>query len=84
MNEMIEFLSSYFIMDRRKTRIYFVTVFHTPEGEDVEYDLITKVKNFILLFEEQIQLAMDNGNDIMDEIRKYDPENKYGYNNLIV
>lgn len=77
---MIGFLSSYFIMDRRLTRIYFIS--RDSEGND--YNITVLVDVFIDMFEEPIQTAMDNGTDIMDEIRKFDPENKLGYNNLLV
>lgn len=81
---MIEFLSSYFIVDRNKTRIYFLNTFIDGEGNEMVYDIITLVDNFIEMFEEPIQKAMNGGTDIMDEIRAFDPENKLGYNDLIV
>ena len=48
------------------------------------YDIIVLVENFTEMFGEPIQKAMDNGTDPMIEISAFDPENKLGYNNLIV
>lgn len=83
MNEMINFLSGYFIMDRRKTRLYFNNITQI-NGQPYYYDIIVLVEDFIGLFEVPIKLAMENGTDIMAEIRTFDPENKKGYNNLII
>lgn len=77
---MIEFLANYFIMDRRQSRIYFIVV--SPDG--TEFDGTVMVDKFIELFSEPLQKCIDNGTDPMDEIRAFDPENKLGYNNLIV
>jgi hypothetical protein len=81
---MLDFLSSYFIVDRRQTRIYFTNTYLNNEGETVYYDIIVPIETFISMFEEQIKSAMENGTDLMDEIKTCDPENKLGYNNLIL
>jgi hypothetical protein len=36
------------------------------------------------MFSEPLQKAIDSNTNPMDEIRAFDPENKLGYNNLIV
>lgn len=77
---MIDYICNYFIVDRRKTRIYFVAI----NNIGTEYTVVTLIDDFIELFNEPIQKAMENGTDLMDEIRSFDPENKRGYNNLIV
>jgi hypothetical protein len=67
-------------MDRRQTRIYFIVV--SPDG--TEFDGTVMVDKFIELFEIPLQKAIDNNTEPMDEIRAFDPENKLGYNELIV
>lgn len=81
---MIDFLANYFIMDRRKTRIYYIIETEQDDGSIVAFDAIVMVDIFIEMFGVAIQKAIDNGTDVMEEIREFDPENKWGYNNLIV
>lgn len=77
---MKKILLKHFIMDRNRTRIYFQN--YTEDG--TMYDIIVLTEKFIQMFSAPLQKAMDNGTDPMDEIRAFDPENKLGYNNLIV
>jgi capsule polysaccharide export protein KpsE/RkpR len=81
---MIDFLESNFIMDRSRTRIYFKGTYQENNGVENIYDIITPVDRFIEMFAEPIQKAMDSGTDIMDEIKAFDPENKLGYNDVII
>jgi hypothetical protein len=76
---MIEFLSEHMVMDRRKTKLFFIML-----HEGMELGFSVNVDDFMDLFSVPIQKAMDNNTDPMDEIRAFDPENKLGYNDLIV
>lgn len=76
---MTELINGYFPMDKGSTRIYFIANF---EGN--EYTVTVFLDKFLEMFSVPVQKAIDNGTDPMDEIRAFDPENKLGYNNLIV
>jgi hypothetical protein len=76
---MIDYLSKILIMDGKKTRLYFLL-----KQDDMEHTVTVMVDKFIQMFSVPLQKAIDNGTDPMDEIRAFDPENKLGYNNLIV
>lgn len=84
MTDYTGYLSNYFITDRRQTRIYFTNTYVDDNGETIYYDIIVLVEVFVSMFEEQIKNAMENGTDLMDEIRICDPENNRGYNDLII
>jgi hypothetical protein len=81
---MLDFISTYFIMDRRKTRIYFIGHAEDDKGNVVEYDIISDAIPFVKIKLIPITKSMKNGTDLMNEIRLHDPENQHGFNNLIL
>ncbi|MBP1904724.1 hypothetical protein J2Z32_001348 [Paenibacillus turicensis] len=83
MTAMIDFLSTYFVMDRTKTRIYSTTIHHNYDGKSYEIDLITDAVKFVEMKSIAITKAMENGTDLLDEIKLHDPENVQGFNELI-
>lgn len=74
---MEEIIKKCFNTDKKST----VIIFYPPEGD---YIITVLIEKFIEMFSIPLQKAIDSGTEPMDEIRAFDPENKLGYNNLIV
>lgn len=80
---MIEFVHAYFNLTYDEFESKYVIKFRL-KGDPPFIRRNVTLDSFIELFSQPIQKSIDNGTDIMDEIRAFDPENKLGYNNLIV
>lgn len=76
---MIDYLTKKLVTDRKGTRLFFTSI-----ENDQEFTITVSLEYFVELFSEPLQKAIDNDTDPMDEIRAFDPDNKLGYNNLIV
>ncbi|WP_059043927.1 hypothetical protein [Paenibacillus rubinfantis] len=74
---MYDYVNTHFNTDRQGVSI----IFYSPENETIT--IAVRIETFIEMFSQPLQLAMENGTDPMEEIKKFDPENTLGYNNLI-
>lgn len=83
---MIDFLYRHFNIEELigEETILFVAKVKQADGRITDQACGCTIINFINMFSVPLQKAIDNGTDPMDEIRAFDPENKLGYNNLIV
>lgn len=84
--EILNFIKEQLIMDNLQSRVYFLieVAKEGESGKSIYADIISYIDDFWSLFSEPIIKAKENNTLIMDEIRAFDPENKLGYNNLIV
>lgn len=83
---MLEFLKKHFrtLQEYGKECVVFNAVHKEMDDEKISYIITVAIDDFIKMFNDPIQKAINNGTDLMEEIRAFDPENKLGYNTLIV
>lgn len=80
---LVEFIGQHFLVIQDD--VLFATYFKNESNEIVGVGNVRcPLDKFIFMFEAPLSMSLEKGTSPIEEIRIFDPDNKFGYNDLIV